>query len=39
MAKHHPDLIMCRKQPGVAIGRVCEKCKLDEMILVLFTTF
>ena len=27
MAKHHPDLIMCRKQPGVAIGRLCEKCK------------
>eukprot|EP01016_Furgasonia_blochmanni_P019950 TRINITY_DN2221_c0_g1_i2.p1 TRINITY_DN2221_c0_g1~~TRINITY_DN2221_c0_g1_i2.p1 ORF type:complete len:156 (+),score=40.46 TRINITY_DN2221_c0_g1_i2:59-526(+) len=26
MAKHHPDLIMCRKQPGVAIGRLCEKC-------------
>ncbi|DBA87128.1 TPA: hypothetical protein ACH3X2_005242 [Trebouxia sp. C0005] len=28
MAKHHPDLIMCRKQPGIAIGRLCEKCKL-----------
>ncbi|DBB17174.1 TPA: hypothetical protein ACH3X3_014242 [Trebouxia sp. C0006] len=27
MAKHHPDLIMCRKQPGIAIGRLCEKCK------------
>jgi PHD finger-like domain-containing protein 5A len=26
MAKHHPDLVMCRKQPGVAIGRLCEKC-------------
>ncbi|ETW01172.1 PHD finger-like domain-containing protein 5A [Aphanomyces invadans] len=25
MAKHHPDLIMCRKQPGIAIGRLCEK--------------
>lgn len=25
-AKHHPDLIMCRKQPGIGIGRVCEKC-------------
>lgn len=25
MAKHHPDLIFCRKQPGIAIGRVCEK--------------
>lgn len=21
-----PDLIMCRKQPGIAIGRLCEKC-------------
>lgn len=26
MAKHHADLIMCRKQPGIAIGRLCEKC-------------
>ncbi|CAI0434122.1 unnamed protein product [Linum tenue] len=26
MDKHHPDLIMCRKQPGIAIGRLCEKC-------------
>ncbi|XP_052117597.1 PHD finger-like domain-containing protein 5A [Arachis duranensis] len=25
-AKHHPDLIMCRKQPGIVIGRLCEKC-------------
>merc|ERR1712146_167713 len=25
MAKHHPDLIMCRKQPGIAIGRICKK--------------
>lgn len=25
MAKHHPDLIFCRKQPGIAIGRLCEK--------------
>ncbi len=25
-AKHHPDLIMCRKLPGIAIGRLCEKC-------------
>ncbi|KAF8819893.1 putative translation initiation factor IF-2 [Cardiosporidium cionae] len=25
-AKHHPDLIMCRKQPGIAIGRLCAKC-------------
>ncbi|KAM7459173.1 hypothetical protein BLSTO_00077 [Blastocystis sp. subtype 1] len=26
MAKHHPDLVMCRKLPGTAIGRLCEKC-------------
>ena len=26
MAKHHPDLILCRKQAGIAIGRLCEKC-------------
>lgn len=32
MAKHHPDLVMCRKQPGVAIGRLCEKCKLQHTI-------
>lgn len=22
----HPDLIQCRKQAGIAIGRMCEKC-------------
>ena len=26
MAKHHPDLIMCRKIPGVGFGLLCEKC-------------
>ena len=26
MAKHHPDLVFCRKQPGIALGRLCEKC-------------
>ena len=26
MAKHAPDLVFCRKQPGIAIGRLCEKC-------------
>jgi PHD finger-like domain-containing protein 5A len=25
-AKHHSDLIMCRKQPGIAIGMLCDKC-------------
>uniref|UniRef100_A0AC34FW12 PHD finger-like domain-containing protein 5A n=1 Tax=Panagrolaimus sp. ES5 TaxID=591445 RepID=A0AC34FW12_9BILA len=28
MAKHHADLIFCRKQPGVAIGRLCEKLRI-----------
>ena len=27
MAKHHPDLIMCRKQTGISVGRLCEKCE------------
>mmetsp|Transcript_17294 Transcript_17294/g.30480 ORF Transcript_17294/g.30480 Transcript_17294/m.30480 type:complete len:111 (-) Transcript_17294:336-668(-) len=27
MAKHHTDLILCRKQPGIALGKVCEKCE------------
>ena len=27
MSKHHPDLIMCRKQPGRGVGRQCEKCE------------
>lgn len=26
MARHHPDLIMCRKQPGIGVGKLCEKC-------------
>ncbi|CAI6088813.1 unnamed protein product [Clonostachys chloroleuca] len=26
MSRHHPDLVMCRKQPGIAIGRLCDKC-------------
>lgn len=26
MAKHHPDLVFCRKQSGIAIGRLCDKC-------------
>ncbi|KAH9259478.1 hypothetical protein BASA81_002521 [Batrachochytrium salamandrivorans] len=24
-AKHHTDLVMCRKQPGVIVGKVCAK--------------
>lgn len=27
MAKHHPDLVMCRKQPGLSVGRLCIKCE------------
>ena len=27
MSKHHPDLILCRKQAGTAIGKVCETCE------------
>lgn len=26
MAKHHPDLVFCRKQAGISLGRLCEKC-------------
>lgn len=26
MSKHHPDLVMCKKQPGISIGRLCAKC-------------
>ena len=26
MARHHTDLVFCRKQPGISIGRLCEKC-------------
>lgn len=26
MVKHHPDLIFCYKQAGVAIRRLCRKC-------------
>ena len=25
-ARHHADLILCRKQPGIAFGRLCERC-------------
>ena len=36
MAKHHPDLIMCRKQPGVG-----KKCIFGYFVklFVYFTTF
>eukprot|EP00949_MAST-11_sp_MAST-11-sp1_P001147 g1147.t1 len=27
MAKHHPDLIMCRKQPGNSVGLLCQRCE------------
>eukprot|EP00282_Hemiselmis_andersenii_P037872 CAMPEP_0169446038 /NCGR_PEP_ID=MMETSP1042-20121227/10761_1 /TAXON_ID=464988 /ORGANISM="Hemiselmis andersenii, Strain CCMP1180" /LENGTH=193 /DNA_ID=CAMNT_0009557477 /DNA_START=143 /DNA_END=727 /DNA_ORIENTATION=- len=25
MAKHQPDVMMCRNQPGISVGRVCAK--------------
>lgn len=37
MAKHHPDLVFCRKQPGIALGRLCEKC--DGVFIHLFNTY
>ena len=24
--RHHPDLIICRKQPGAAVGKLCNRC-------------
>lgn len=26
IANPRSDLVMCRKQPGIAIGRLCDKC-------------
>ncbi|KAJ2221498.1 PHD finger-like domain-containing protein 5A [Coemansia sp. RSA 1722] len=26
MARHHHDLMFCRRLPGIAVGRLCEKC-------------
>ena len=26
MSRHHPDLVMCRKAPGISLGRLCDKC-------------
>ncbi|KAJ2657813.1 PHD finger-like domain-containing protein 5A [Coemansia sp. RSA 1200] len=26
MARHHRDLMYCRKMAGIAIGKLCEKC-------------
>ena len=34
MAKHHPDLIFCRKQAGVAIGNV----RIDQELPILLST-
>jgi PHD finger-like domain-containing protein 5A len=25
MSKHNPDLVMCRRQAGISIGRLCER--------------
>lgn len=27
MSRHHPDLVMCRKQAGIITGRLCERCE------------
>lgn len=27
MSKHHPDLVLCRKQPGTSIGMLCDECE------------
>jgi PHD finger-like domain-containing protein 5A len=26
-AKHHTDLVLCRKRPGIHIGLVCRRCE------------
>ena len=26
MAKHHADLVFCRRQPGITFGKLCDKC-------------
>ncbi|KAG5368796.1 PHD finger-like domain-containing protein 5A [Yarrowia sp. C11] len=26
MSRHHPDLVLCMKQSGTRVGRLCEKC-------------
>ena len=26
-ARHHPDLVRCRKQPGTSVGKLCERCE------------
>ncbi|OBA18567.1 uncharacterized protein OGAPODRAFT_44644 [Ogataea polymorpha] len=26
MSRHQLDLVLCLKQPGTAVGRLCEKC-------------
>ena len=25
-AKHHTDLVMCRKRPGATVGKLCRRC-------------
>ena len=27
MSKHHPDLVLCRKQTGIGIGKMCQACE------------
>ncbi|ODV92120.1 hypothetical protein CANCADRAFT_21518 [Tortispora caseinolytica NRRL Y-17796] len=26
MSRHRPDAIVCMKQPGISVGKLCEKC-------------
>ena len=44
MAKHHPDLIMCRKQPGVGkilfvFNVIVYNQKTDSIILYFFFSY
>ena len=27
MAKHHPDLVLCRRTAGAGLGRLCARCE------------
>lgn len=32
MSRHHSDLLQCRRQPGITIGKLCDKC--DERCVI-----
>ncbi|KAK1571959.1 hypothetical protein Q3G72_025418 [Acer saccharum] len=38
MVKHHPGLIMCRKQPGISIGRLVDVLSAVEWESLMLTT-